>query len=64
LKVLTEVVKAGYQLKPVKGSSNILDFNTCSRYYYASHMYIYIHTYIHTYIHMYLHITNLEFVQP
>jgi len=32
----------GYQFKPVKGSSKVLDINKCPRYYYASHMSIYI----------------------
>jgi len=43
---------SGYQLKPVKWLSKVLDYNMCPRYYYALHTSIY------------LSITNLELEHP
>jgi len=43
----------GYQLKPVKGSSKVLDFDMFPRYYYALHTSMDVHTYIYSYIHTY-----------
>jgi len=43
----------GYQLKPVKESSKVPDFNTYLHYYYASRTSIYIYMYIYIYMCVY-----------